>query len=377
MAGEYSRELSAKVFAGQCRLIERGFRQGGPAGYGLRRTLIDQHGQVKGELSKGEHKSLQTDRVILTPGPEEETQNVRLIYKWFVDDSLMESEIAGRLNEMKVKTDLNRDWTRATVHEVLTNEKYIGNNIFNRVSFKLKKKRVINMPNMWIRKEKAFQAIVSPEIFYKAQGMILARSRRFTDQELLDRLKSLFEQQGLLSGLIINQAEGMPSPSVYAHRFGSLVRAYEMVGYTPDRDYKYLEVNRLLRRMHPEVVQKTEQQIIDLGGTVVRDPLTDLLMVNDEFTVSVALSRCHSLDNGSHRWKVRFDTGLMPDITVAVRLTESNDSILDYYLLPRIDFGQSKISLSDFNPIEFESYRFDNLEYLYGMAERARVRRIA
>ena len=41
MAGEYSRELSAKVFAGQCRLIELGFRQGGPAGYGLRRVLID------------------------------------------------------------------------------------------------------------------------------------------------------------------------------------------------------------------------------------------------------------------------------------------------------------------------------------------------
>jgi DNA invertase Pin-like site-specific DNA recombinase len=32
MAAEYSRELSAKVFAGKCRLIERGFRQGGRAG---------------------------------------------------------------------------------------------------------------------------------------------------------------------------------------------------------------------------------------------------------------------------------------------------------------------------------------------------------
>jgi DNA invertase Pin-like site-specific DNA recombinase len=32
MAGEYSRELSAKVFSGQCRLIELGYRQGGPAG---------------------------------------------------------------------------------------------------------------------------------------------------------------------------------------------------------------------------------------------------------------------------------------------------------------------------------------------------------
>ena len=32
MAGEYSREFSAKVFTGQSRLIEFGFRRGGPAG---------------------------------------------------------------------------------------------------------------------------------------------------------------------------------------------------------------------------------------------------------------------------------------------------------------------------------------------------------
>src|ERR1700720_1237845 len=49
MAGEYSRELSAKVFKGQCKLIELGFRQGGPAGYGLRRMLVDQNGSPKGE----------------------------------------------------------------------------------------------------------------------------------------------------------------------------------------------------------------------------------------------------------------------------------------------------------------------------------------
>jgi DNA invertase Pin-like site-specific DNA recombinase len=41
VAGEYSRELSVKVFAGQWRLIELGYRQGGPAGYGLRRQLMD------------------------------------------------------------------------------------------------------------------------------------------------------------------------------------------------------------------------------------------------------------------------------------------------------------------------------------------------
>ena len=83
MAGEYSRELSVKVFAGQCRLIERGFRQGGPAGYGLRRQLIDQDRNPKGILSRGMHKSIQTDRVILIPGPESEMQVVRDIYDRF------------------------------------------------------------------------------------------------------------------------------------------------------------------------------------------------------------------------------------------------------------------------------------------------------
>ena len=94
MAGEYSRELSVKVFAGQCRLVELGYRQGGAAGYGLRRVLIDEHGNPKGELSRGEQKSLQTDRVVLVPGPEQEQDVVRRMYQMFVEDGCSEREIA-------------------------------------------------------------------------------------------------------------------------------------------------------------------------------------------------------------------------------------------------------------------------------------------
>lgn len=377
MAGEYSRELSAKVFAGQCRLIELGFRQGGPAGYGLRRVLLDQNGSIKAELTRGEHKSLQTDRVILMPGPEDEIQTVNRMYRWFIDEGLLESEIAGRLNDMAIRSDLGREWTRATVHEVLTNEKYIGNNIYNRRSFKLKKLRVVNSSDMWIKKEGAFEPIVPPELFYTAQGIIRARAHRYTDEELIERLRSLYQNRGFLSGLIINEAEGMPSTSIYAHRFGSLVRAYQMVGFTPDRDYQYLETNKFLRRFHPEIVNHTESQIISLGGVVRRDPATDLLQINGEFSVSLVLSRCQTTENGRHHWKVRFDTSLAPDITVAVRLDETNQTALDYYLLPRLDFAQPRIRLAENNPIEFESYRFDSLDYLYGMAEHIRLRRAA
>jgi hypothetical protein len=328
-------------------------------------------------LARGEHKSIQTDRVILMPGPDSEVHVVNQIYRWFIDEGLPERDIATRLNNRGICTDLERDWTRATVREVLSNEKYIGNNIFNRISFKLKKHRIINKPDMWIKREGAFEAIVPPDVFYTAQGILRARAHRFTTEELIEKLRSLYKHRGFLSGLIIDETEGMPSASSYIHRFGSLIRAYKSVGFTPDRDYSYLEINQFLRRLHPEIVGQTERMIANIGGMVERDPATDLLTINQEFRISIALSRCQSLDSGRRRWKIRFDTSLVPDITVAVRLDDTNQVPLDYYLLPLLDFGQQGINLFDHNGLEFESYRFDNLDYLYGMAERARIRRAA
>lgn len=343
----------------------------------MRRVLIDQLGTIKTELARGEHKILQTDRVILIPGPDEEIAIVNQIYRWFVDDSLPETEIANRLTACGIRTDLGSEWTRATVRQVLSNEKYIGNNVYNRTSFKLKKHRVVNGPEIWIRRDGAFEAIVPPEMFYTAQGILRARARRFSDEELLKKLSNLYRSRGFLSGLIIDETEGMPSAAAYAHRFGSLIRAYRAVGFTPDRDYHYIEINRFLRRLHPEIVTRTGSMIADLGGSVEHDPATDLLTVNQEFSVSLVLSRCQILETGSRRWKVRFDASLLPDITVAVRLDTSNHAPLDYYLLPRLDFGQPRISLADHNGFELESYRFDNLDYLYGMAKRSCIRRAA
>src|SRR5208283_4483912 len=105
MAGEYSRELSTKVFQGACRLIQLGFKQGGTAGFGLRRTLIDQAGQAKGTLNRGEHKSLQTDRVVLALGPEEERETVRWMYRAFLEEGKTERQIAQELNARKILTD--------------------------------------------------------------------------------------------------------------------------------------------------------------------------------------------------------------------------------------------------------------------------------
>lgn len=377
MAGEYSRELSAKVFAGQCRLIEHGFRQGGMAGYGLRRMRVDQNGEPQGVLDFGEHKSLQTDRVILVPGPDEEVEMVRWMYREFIDGGKLESEIAADLNAQGIKTDLDRTWTRGTVHQILTNEKYIGNNVYNRQSFKLKKKRVVNTPEMWIRADGVFEGIVDPQEFFTAQGMIRERNRRFSDGEMLERLKHLLQHHGYLSGLVIDETDSMPSSGAYQRRFGSLIRAYELVGFKPDRDYRYIEINKLLRQKHHEVVADTIASIESLGGVATLNPATDLLTVNGEFTASIVIARCQPTPAGSLRWKIRLDTGLAPDITVALRMDNTNTVPLDYYLLPLFEMTANRIRLAEENGLMLDAFRFDSLEYFFAMAERARISEIA
>ena len=64
-ASDYCRQLSQKVWVGQCNLVTKGFRQGGVAGFGLRRMLLDEAGSPKQELAMGQQKSLLSERVIL------------------------------------------------------------------------------------------------------------------------------------------------------------------------------------------------------------------------------------------------------------------------------------------------------------------------
>jgi DNA invertase Pin-like site-specific DNA recombinase len=377
MAGEYSRELSVKVFAGQCRLIELGFRQGGPPGYGLRRRLIDQSGAAKGELAPGEHKSIQTDRVVLAPGPPAEVDNVRWMYRSFVTEGKPEGQIADILNQRGVVTDLGRPWTRGSVHQILINEKYVGNNVWNRGSFKLKKKRVRNSPEMWIRAEGAFVPLIERALFDAAQSIIRERSQRLTNEEMLEALQRLLKDRGYLSGIIIDEAELLPSSSAYQSRFGSLLHAYELVGYTPDRDYRYIEINRELRRLHPQIMSDTIAGIESAGGSVVQDSATDLLTINGEFTASIIVVRCRLTAAGSLRWDIRFDLGLWPDITVAVRMDRPNREPLDYYLLPRIDMTEPRLRLAEDNGVSLDAYRFETLEEFFGLAARARLLDVA
>jgi len=308
--------------------------------------------------------------VILIPGPVEEVLLVHQIYRHFLDDGMPERVIASTLNRQGFTSDTGVPWTRGTIHQILTNEKYIGNNVYNRRSFKLKIRHARNEPSDWIRKDGAFEAIVPFDKFARVQEIISSRSNHLDDAQMLNLLRQLLQKHGTLSGLVIDEEDYAPSSSAYRSRFGSLLRAYSLVGFTPKRDYAYLEINRMLRRQHPEQIAEMARSIERMGGWTSSNPSTDLLTVNGEFTVSLVIARCKPTYAGNYRWRIRFDASLQPDITVVVRMDHANRRAFDYYVLPAIDFSSETLPIMEDNGFTLDAYRMETLDLFYNLSGR-------
>jgi DNA invertase Pin-like site-specific DNA recombinase len=372
MAGEYSRELSVKVFAGQSRLVEMGFRQGGWAGFGLRRQLLDRDGKVKGLLTHGEQKSIQTDRVVLIPGPEKELSIVRDIFALFTGECMSETGIARHLNEKGILTDRGRAWTRTGIHSLLTNPKYIGTNIFNRKSYKLSKKMVTNPTTMWIRRDNAFEGIVSTTVFAKAQQLVANRAFGWTDEEMLDSLRRLWAKKGRLTAALINQDRSTPCVSAFLEHFKHLTRVYDLIGYRPSRNLKYAGVKPRLNRQQRDLCAIVTTRLKACGATVQEHGAKTILLVNGQFTIAVKVCYCNETPSGA-RWSVHLDRSSLPDVTMAARLKPGNTEILDYYLFPSLDRFTKRVSLTAENEQRLDVYRFDNLDFFLSLARRKSV----
>ncbi|ELB7323289.1 recombinase family protein [Enterobacter hormaechei] len=375
-AAYHSRNLSEKVFIGQVNLIKLGYHQGGMAGYGLRRLLVDENGIAKEILGFRKRKSIQTDRVILIPGPKNEIKIVNSIYDLFIDDNMPEFIIAERLNEQNIPAENGTLWTRAKIHQILTNEKYIGNNIYNKTSSKLKSRLVKNPKNEWVRCDKAYKPIISKKKYNKAQEIIQLRSVHLTNDELLEKLKQKLESNGKLSGFIIDEDDTGPSSSVYRTRFGGLLRAYTLIGYKPEHDYSYIQINEALRSFYSGIIEDFKGEILKSNCYIDEYKYAPMLYINDELLISVLITKCTPMKSGKLRWKVRFDNSQKADITIVLRMDSQNISPLDFYIIPKIENEYSKMCMTETNNIRLDLYRFDNLDKLLQIITRMKVREL-
>jgi hypothetical protein len=263
------------------------------------------------------------------------------------------------------------------VHQILTNEKYIGNNVYHRSSFKLKRKLVQNPPEMWIRSNGAFAAVVDPSMFAAVQARMARRKIPPTDDEMLDGLRRVWRENGRLSATIINAAPGVPSYESYARRFGSLQQAYRLIGYQSPHDLSFVGINRTMRARFPRIVADVSARLKTLCRSVEHHPTINRLLIDGELTVAILLSRCFWTRYHTPRWLVRFEPALRSDFTIVVRMDESNHAVRDYYLFPAFETAQPRLTLRDDNGALLDGYRFANLNFFYEIAERIPVEAVA
>ncbi|MFZ0523165.1 MAG: recombinase family protein [Candidatus Acidiferrales bacterium] len=349
MAGEYSRELGVKVLAGQKRLAVLGFKQGGPPGYGLRRLLVSSDRIPKHFLASGERKSIATDRVVLVPGPEQEIQVVKDIFRMLLSEKRTVYAIARELNRTGTAYLGTSQWDYQAVYNILTHPKYSGCHLFGRTSRKLDTPTVKLPKSQWVLTPGAFKPVVEPTTFELAQNVLRERTFNKSDEEVLDDLRRLLAANGRLSLSLIQKTDGMPSPSTYRERFGSLRRAYGLIGYVCADRFRLVDTRHRILTLREQLLKQIHELFAPEVSIVRRNARwRGWLQFSNGVVVSVLICKVIRVWKETIRWQVDPIAVERNFVTLIARLSENNTTFLDYYVLSQIkDRTRLRLHLKD------------------------------
>lgn len=374
MAAEYSRELSVKVHAGACRVASLGFKQGGAIGYGLRRELVDENRCARGIiLDKGQRKHLQTDRVLVQPGPQHEQDIVAQIFREYVVHHRSQASITRLLNKEQVPNHRGTPWSSDMVRNILSNEAYIGNSVYNRKSFRLKQVMRKNPPELWVRATGLYEPLVDKSIFLKAQELLKEQYVRLSDEQLLKKLREALAANGRLSVSIMAAVDGMPSAALYAYRFGSLRAAFRRVGYVnSERDFDYIDAREQSDAELSRQASVLATRVRALGASAVFDEETKVMMVDGRLAISLRMARYYIAPRHAPTWLVHRRPIEPAGFILALRLDkETNREVRDYFFLPLTNMPKQVICLTETSRSRFAVYRCPTMnDVLHAIMEK-------
>jgi DNA invertase Pin-like site-specific DNA recombinase/DNA-binding winged helix-turn-helix (wHTH) protein len=234
MAAEYSRELAVKVYAGQRVVAANGYWGGSTAGYGLRRMVVSSDGLRRQILQFHERKNITSDHVILVPGPPEEVECIRTIFALAADKRKSPGMIEKELDRLKIRYIGGQPWKKDTVLRALKNEKYIGSNVWGRITRPFGKYTRAKPRAEWIVKPNAFTPLINSKQFARVQELIAMRNYKINkpDSYFFDGMRKVLRREGRLTEKLLKK-EGIFNHRAFVRRFGSIERAYESIGYKP------------------------------------------------------------------------------------------------------------------------------------------------
>jgi DNA invertase Pin-like site-specific DNA recombinase len=357
-AADFSRDLSVKVFNGQCNLARRGYSQGGVARYGLKNVVVRDDGKPVGKGFR-RTKRLVGYHVELAPGLSEEVRVVKEIFRRYVKLGEKISEIAAYLNSRGYKTRFGHLWNTDRIARMIVEEKYIGTAIYNRSTEKLQSKYRRNHPSEWIRKPNAFPAIVNPVIFQQAQERRRRELRRPTDQEILARLRRYMLRHGYVTQKTMQRLRSGSLHYECVRRFGSLFNACELMGRSWTSKSAYWR-ERVRRRQIREQLLKELREVLEETGLALRATPDARFWIEEHlcyFELAYRKTRCR----GSETWLNHCKYAPKYEIYLLGRLGKDGTTIMDYYLFPHAAIFSAPVTLKATNAANIDAFKVKGL----------------
>ena len=355
-AAQYSKELSVKVFHGCITIAKQGFWAGGRPPYGYDRLLLDEARRPLHVLEPSQKKSIQNQRVTLTPGDKQHVTAIRRIFDEFAKDGhsnqlvLRMQVIADGLNLDGIPAPRGGMWDAQKLRRILTNPEYAGTLVYNKTTQQLMTPRRRNPTDQWIRTANAFEPVVDPEIFEQVQFIFAQAALRFSPEVMIAHLERIDHEFGYVRPALLRADDAAPCASTYAKHFRSLDVAYQHVFRSTISEVAQ-EVETMLRRQ-VEQIERYE----------------DFLVINQRFTVLIQPSV--PMSHGYKRyWYFRPDVRSTIDITLGVPVSgPEGPQILGYLILPRLLVQDRGIRLFGSSEIRLGMYGHTGLEIITQLA---------
>jgi DNA invertase Pin-like site-specific DNA recombinase len=340
MAAEYSRELGIKVSAGQTRIARMGFHVCGAAGLGLRRMTVSPDGSRKMILEDGERKAITSHRTILVPGPKKEIEVVRRVFALASHKRNNPKRIAKELNRQKVwPWPDDRRWNEAAVLSIIKNEKYIGCNVYGKTTQKLGAHSRKIQKDQWVMVPDAFVPIVEPEAFERIQRLIQNRTKQGPrpNEYYLKGLRRILARHGRITWKLM-KGRCICSHDPYAERFGSIWRAYELIGYKPpSRAVKCVASQKKAKKLRADVFRQLQEMYPENLRFVHLPGQNQRRVLEFDGHARIAVHICayaKSNVKGEPRWLLRAQPREAGYPCLICLPDRELGSILSYYLVP-------------------------------------------
>ena len=107
---------------------------------------------------------------------------------------------------------------------------------------------------------------------------------------------------------------------------------------------------------------------LEVIGQVAGALAERVAVIDRQFNLLYAnhMARCGQTPAGSARWVVTDRS--TADVVIVVRMDPANEQPSDYYLIPRMGIDLRHLKLCEHNGARIDTYRFDTLSFLMGMA---------